>query len=137
MTHYNELSQNAKVREGVYELLKHFFDGGVTQVLLSATERQMLTDQVKTLKLDGFFSEICGLDNIHAHSKIALAEAWREENPNARVLVLGDTVHDAAVAKAIGADCFLVEGGHQSRNTLESTGYAVVEDLWQIFDRVR
>ena len=33
-----------------------------------------------------------------------------------------DTEHDFETAMAIGVECFLVEGGHQPRKTLEATG---------------
>ena len=44
-------------------------------------------------------------------------------------LMIGDTLHDADVAKAIGAKCVLVARGHQSRQTLLTAGVPVVGTL--------
>ena len=50
--------------------------------------------------------------------------------------MLGDTLHDAEVARAIGANCILIARGHQSRTTLETSGFPVVDSLTQAADRV-
>jgi len=52
------------------------------------------------------------------------------------VLFVGDTVHDHEVARAIGADCVLIPGGHHPRTKLEKTGVPVLEDLYQVPDRL-
>jgi len=133
---YKALSPRAAVRGEAVSLLLHWREQGMAQTLLSATEQGMLEEQLRSLSLYDLFDEICGLDTIHAHSKVALAEAWREKHAQAHVLVVGDTVHDAQVAEAIGADCILVEGGHQSRRILESTGYPVARDFAQVLAAV-
>lgn len=102
---------------------------GARQVILSATELDMLKAQLFDLGLESTFDAVLGLDNIHAASKVKLAEKWREENPNAVALMIGDTVHDAEVAIAIGADCVLIARGHQSRDTLEACGCPIMNDL--------
>ncbi|MBR5124481.1 MAG: HAD family hydrolase [Clostridia bacterium] len=105
---------------------------GVPQILLSATEADMLEIQLERLGIRGEFCEVIGLDNIHARSKKAQAQAWRERNPHARPLFVGDTEHDADVAKAVGGDCVLFCGGHQSRQRLEKTGCPVISEVGEI-----
>jgi phosphoglycolate phosphatase len=47
--------------------------------------------------------------------------------------MVGDTIHDSEVAKAMGIDCVLVENGHVSRERLETTGRKVVSNLSEFF----
>ena len=105
---------------------------GVPQILLSATETDMLTGQLERLGIRGEFIEVIGLDNIHARSKKAQALAWRAQNPTARPLFIGDTEHDADVAEAVGGDCVLFSGGHQSQSRLEKLGRPVISDVREI-----
>lgn len=112
---------------GVLDVVKDCAEQGARQVLLSATQLKMLQGQVKALGISDCFDEICGMDNIYAHGKISLAESWRASHPDAKVLFVGDTDHDLAVARAIGADCVLFSGGHQSRERLASLGAPVID----------
>ena len=101
---------------------------GLSQWVLSATEQEMLTRQITDLGILDRFDGILGMDTIHAHSKEAIAVAWRESHPDARALMLGDTDHDATVAKTMGADCILLTTGHQSRAVLEKCQCIAVVD---------
>lgn len=127
---YNINSKQASLREGALEALEYFASLGLGQILLSATERNMLLRQISELRIDGYFDKVLGLDNIHAYSKKDIALIWKSQNPDAIPLFIGDTEHDADVAKALGADCLLVEGGHQSRDTLLRCGCEVCADLY-------
>lgn len=111
----------------VLETIKDCRSKGMVQVLLSATELKMLQKQVEALQIGDFFDEVCGMDNIYAHGKVSLAQKWRAEHPDANVLFVGDTDHDLAVAREIGADCVLFSGGHQSRERLSAKGCSVID----------
>lgn len=123
---------SSPINQGVNELIRHFGENGVSQVLISATELNMLKGQLMDLGLENSFDGVYGLDNIKAAGKLAIAENWRKENKDAAVLVIGDTDHDAEMAKLIGADCILYSGGHGKREVLESYGVPVVDDLCDI-----
>ena len=129
---YLEGEPSCPMMEGVAEAISGGKAMGISQVLLSATEQDMLTGQLERLGIYGEFDEVIGLDNIHARSKKAQALAWRERNPDARPLFIGDTLHDADVAAAVGGDCVLYCGGHQSRSRLEATGFPVISDIREI-----
>ena len=118
---------DAQVYPEVLEIIERYRAQGVKQVLLSATELSMLQKQVKGMGIAHHFDEICGMDNIYAHGKISRGEKWRADHPDARVLFVGDTDHDLAVARAIGADCVLFAGGHQARARLEMNGCPVID----------
>ncbi len=124
--------KNAPIFSDVAETVEYFSSLGAKQIILSATELDMLKMQLSELGISDLFDGVLGLDNIHAESKVEIAQGWREENKSAKVLMIGDTVHDAEVARAIGADCILVARGHQSRKVLEGCGVPVLEDLSQI-----
>jgi len=122
----------AGVHDEAIEMLLHVKHLGLNQILLSATEIQMLRGQVKDLGIEHYFDEICGMDNIYAHGKKSLAERWRGEHPGARALLIGDTDHDFEVACVMGADCILFAGGHQARKQFESLDCPVVESLLDV-----
>ena len=117
---------------GVAETLKAVRGMGLSQIILSASKVSQLEGQLARLGIRENFDEVLGLDNIHARSKAHLAIAWQEAHPEAVPLFLGDTVHDADVAGAIGADCVLFAGGHQPRETLEATGLPVIREIREL-----
>ncbi len=119
VAYYMESSRTSTLYPDIKNVLERVRARGISQLILSATERSMLIGQVEGLGILSMFDEILGLENIHAHSKEEIGLLWRAKNPEARVLLIGDTDHDASVAKAIGADCVLVTCGHQSRTALE------------------
>lgn len=133
---YNERSKESSVVEGVLPTSKKVRELGMCQVVFSATEREMLLRQMGELGIRECFDEVIGLDNIHAESKLHLAKRWREANPDAKILYVGDTLHDAENAKALGADCLLFTGGHQSRNRLSKTGCTLIDNIEQILEYV-
>ena len=104
----------------------------IPQLILSASQLEMLTEQLGRLGITEYFSEILGLDNIYASSKTELAVAWRRRNPDAVPLFVGDTHHDAESAEAMGADCVLYTGGHQSKKRLSEYGKPLIDDIADI-----
>ena len=129
---YNERSKTSTLVDGVLETISHAREAGLLQVLFSATERDMLLRQLSELGVSDCFDEVIGLDNIHAESKLHLAKKWRESNPEARILYVGDTVHDAENARILGADCLLFTGGHQSRRRLAKCGFPMIDNIREI-----
>ena len=121
--------KQAQIFADVEAALCRLRDSGVRQLVLSATEQHMLCGQLASLGIAQYFEEILGLDNIHAASKLALAQNWRQRYPDASVIWLGDTDHDCHVAKEIGAECILIARGHQSKQYLQQLGVPVFDDL--------
>ena len=131
---YLENYRSSPLTEHAVQTLQTLGEMGYVQILLSATELQMLKNQLKGLGLEQYFEEVCGLDNIHAGSKLDAAVAWRAQHPDAVALFVGDTVHDFDVASAVGADCVLYSQGHQSREQLSSCGCRMIDDLSELID---
>ncbi|MGE9295451.1 MAG: HAD family hydrolase [Puniceicoccales bacterium] len=135
---YEQRRTECHVFEGAAALLGEWRDAGLDQVILSAYRHETLVEIVHHYGLTDYFSQLLGLDNIYAEGKLALAEqhaATVHHEPH-DLLLIGDTLHDAEVARRIGADCLLVAHGHNSPARLKSTGFPVVNSLSEIADRV-
>jgi len=113
------------------ETLESFAKAGLQQVVLSATKRDMLEEQIAQFPIRHYFSFVLGLGDIYAGSKEDIGRQYLQTCGIApqETLVIGDTLHDADVARAIGANCVLVARGHQSRDTLLTAGVPVVSTL--------
>ncbi len=114
---------------GANAALAAFRAQGVPQVVLSASPLDTLRRQVAARGLTGSFSELLGLSDIYAKSKVQLGLDWMKTagvDP-ARAVMLGDSLHDAEVAEALGVRCLLSAAGHQTRAALESTGCPVAD----------
>lgn len=131
---YLENYKTSPLTENAKYTLQRLGRMGYAQTLLSATELQMLKGQLSELGLESYFTEVCGLDNIHAGSKVDTAIAWKASHPDDVVLFVGDTVHDYEVARAAGADCVLYSKGHQSYAQLAECGCPIIENLADLID---
>ena len=114
---------------GVAETIAVIRGLGIPQVMLSASNLRQLEGQLARVGLSDAFEEVLGLDNIHARSKRGLAIEWMQRHPTACPLFVGDTVHDADVAEAVGADCVLFLGGHQSAALLAARGRPMISAI--------
>lgn len=129
---YLEQAKTAELFDGITDVLKEIKRRGIEQIILSATEKSMLEKQLFFLGIRGYFSEVLGLEDIYAHSKVELGRTWMKKTHPGRSLLIGDTEHDFEVAKSIGAECVLVAGGHQLKETLESCGAVVLDNIKEI-----
>lgn len=135
---YRREADRAALQPDAAELLTYIKEENYRQILLSATELHMLRRQTDALGITDAFHEILGLDNIHAASKIELALTWKEREQPHRMLLVGDTDHDAETARALGADCVLIAIGHQSEKRLQSCGaLAVVPSVKALYPYIR
>ena len=122
---------NVKLHSDALTVLDRFADAHLRQVVLSATKRTMLVEQISQFSIQHLFHDLIGLDDIYAGSKEDVGRQYLLTSgfsPD-ETLMIGDTLHDADVARALGAHCVLVARGHQSRETLETSGYPVVGTL--------
>lgn len=134
---YKSLSDNAPCVEGVRELIEYFEKIGAKQLILSASESEMLKEKLFSLGLLDKFSHLLALDNIYAHSKLDIAKAYFAHKDKSKYVIIGDTVHDAQVARELGVDAYLVECGHHPRHKLEETGFPVFDDMHALLEYVK
>ena len=120
------------------ETLDRFAARGLRQTVLSASKLDLLTQQIAQFDIQHYFSAILGLGDIYAGSKEEIGRQYLLSSGIAPTdtFMIGDTLHDADVARAIGAKCVLVSRGHQSRQTLLTAGVPVVDTLQQAADLI-
>jgi phosphoglycolate phosphatase len=78
-----------------------------------------------------FFNAAKGLNDNKAAGKHSAAKDMMEQfqmKPT-RTVMIGDTTHDAEVAKHLGVDCILVSSGHHSRDRLIKKDCPVFDSL--------
>lgn len=116
---------------GARVALEQLAGAGVKQVVLSASDQAILREQLAQYELESYFADVLGLSHIYATGKQSIGQAYlRAANlPLHQCILLGDTLHDAQTADAMGVDCLLIAQGHQSRQSLVSAGKPVVNCL--------
>ena len=111
-------------------------DLGFRQCVLSALRQDLLEDALERNGLRGFFDFAYGVDNLDGASKLQRGrELLSVLGPGVRGSVLiGDTLHDAEVAEALGVECVLVSCGHQDPERLAAAGRPVVPSVMAAVD---
>jgi phosphoglycolate phosphatase len=131
---YGRRRFECELHRGARDLLGRLKQSGVPQTVLSAYQHDTLLEAVEHYGLTEFFTEIVGLDDVYAISKVenGLRYVSTLECAPEEVLFLGDTVHDFEVAEAMGVRCALIAHGHNSRARLEACGVPVVSSLEEL-----
>lgn len=138
MDNYRTLSSQAKLNSEAIETMKKLKEAGCRQYILSAMEgnllREMTTATGITQYLDGTF----GIENDYADSKAHIGKRMvMHLNLDPRYcLMVGDTQHDAEVAKECGFDCLLYSGGHFSKTRLEALRVPVIDSLKDVLEAI-
>lgn len=130
---------NARIREcplqtRAEEVVHTLQRRGISQVVLSASRETTLRDAVAHYGLHHYFDALHGLHDDLAVSKtqVGIDLIARHGVEPKRAVMVGDTVHDAEVAREMGVDCLLVAAGHHSRARLETTGMPVYDALGEL-----
>ena len=129
ITQYEKMRSQCSLMLDAVETLGHISKSGLTQSILSASKQSYLTKAIAEYGLDETFVAVNGLNNHHAASKVEIGKEFIANSglEPSKILLIGDTTHDAEVAQAIGADCCLIPNGHQNSNRLMVCGVPVVE----------
>lgn len=134
MDHYLHLVRSAGLHHRVKETLTYFRNSGREQIILSAMEQTELLRLVIEHRIDDFFGGIYGIEDHLAHGKLGIADKAMSSRgfDKQETCLIGDTLHDAEVAKALGIHCLLIANGHQSDARLKASGYPVIGNLEEI-----
>ncbi len=135
ITAYERNRSRCRLMPGAPTALNQVSRLGMDQSILSASKLEYLENAVVEYGLGGIFFSLNGLDNHHAAGKLVIGKSFVEHfglKP-AEILLVGDTLHDAQVAAALGTDCCLVSNGHQTEGRLEESGILVFRDLKELF----
>lgn len=136
MSGYLSRWPEAMLRSGALDALERVAGRGVGQSMLSAAERSLLEEATTHFGVAAFMSHRVGIDDHHAVSKLEHGRAHLADLDADRVLLVGDTEHDAEVAAELGIECALIEGGHMSGARLRATGLPVYATLGALFDEL-
>jgi phosphoglycolate phosphatase len=108
----------------------------VAQSVVSAMEGKLLATLLERFELAPYMANVRGLDHLGASSKIELGLALQRDlglRPE-QVLLVGDTLHDYEMARAMGCRCLLYARGHQARERLEDSSAELIDSLGAVVD---
>ena len=128
---YEKRKKECRLQVGVKELLRKVEDDGISQAVLSAYSHPSLEEFLGYFGVRAHFRSVAGNRDHYAAGKVEQGLEMLKElhvRPEETVLI-GDTTHDAEVARAMGVDCFLIPCGHNSRERLERCGVPLVAGL--------
>lgn len=128
---YQQRVGDCPLHKGAIDLLRLVSGTGCSQSILSASRQDHLDRLIALHGLEGYFVAVNGIDTILAPGKTERGRQWIREldcDP-AEVVMVGDTVHDAEVAMAMGCDCLLLASGAHPADKLEATGMPVYPDI--------
>jgi len=128
---YEKRKKECSLQPGAQVLLERIAAGGRSQAVLSAYSHHSLDEFLDHFGVRKHFRSIAGSRDHYAAGKVEHGLKMLGELPVSprETLLIGDTTHDAEVAKAMGVDCVLVPCGHNSRVRLQACGVALVESL--------
>lgn len=114
--------------DGARELLETISQSTKTQSILSAAEQQDLHTKLDHHNLSPLFDWVYGIQTRKADSKVGRGHELIEESNVAKTdtIIIGDTLHDLEVGKALGIDVILVDHGHQCGTRLRDAHHTVV-----------
>lgn len=133
---YMPRSLDLNLHEGVIEAVNQAKEKGYQNILLSASEETNLLIQLKHYGIDHHFDWILGTSNVYAKSKVDVALKFMNENHIDRksCYMIGDTLHDAEVANALGIKIIIYTKGHQHPSRL--TQYSNINHFNKLLGKI-
>lgn len=126
---YDLLAGGMELNRGVREVLANLQRQGVKQYILSALQEDTLQKMVVDFGIGGYFERVCGADDICADGKVHRGMRMVADCGilAGETLMVGDTLHDAEEAAALGFGCRLFAGGHNSEWRLQEKASVIRE----------
>jgi phosphoglycolate phosphatase len=131
---YNVRRFECNLRNSAKHMLAKFKEMGIKQFVLSARNHEQLDEELDFHGIHQYFEHFSGLSDNFANGKLELGMQLikSQQIDIKKTLMIGDTIHDYEVAQALGIDCVLVQGGHQSVKRLKLSNTMVAKDLEEI-----
>lgn len=125
--------KEAKIFESAERILSYLHHK-VRLVCLSASKQETLFNQLKYYQIDQYFTHIIGISDKLARSKLAAGISFMKENQidPKKTIMIGDSIHDMEVAKALQIQIVLISTGHTAKKRLCATHVQVIDDLLQL-----
>ena len=110
LEYYKSKFERCMLHSDAKLVLRKINESGVTQSILSAGKQSSLVKWVEHHKIDVLFNHLIGVENEKADGKIEAGVNWLKNShfSSEHILLVGDTIHDNEVSKAMGVDCLLV-----------------------------
>lgn len=99
------------------------------QSILSATDQSNLDSMICHFSLTDTFKFVFGINNKFAGSKVERGHDLIKQSgiSESKTVIIGDTLHDLEVARALKIDAVLISHGHQCPSRLRSHHEMVIE----------
>jgi len=126
--------ESCPLRPGSRAVLDSLREAGYRQTILSASKQEHLEGLIAHFGLEEYFEELLGIDSVHAPGKTARGCGWIEKtgiDPQ-KVVLIGDTLHDAEVADRMGIHGLLLDGGHHPATRLREAGKPILSDIREL-----
>ena len=138
ITEFKKRLFDASLHSDTEFVLDKLSELGISHSILSAQNQNMLDKSVNYYNISDKFIGLNGLDNHYAHSKVNLGKSWiRKLNYNPQeVIMVGDTIHDFEVAKAMGTDCILVSFGHNCHKRFTNLDIPICHTTNEIYQLI-
>ena len=135
---YQPNSLKCSLHEGIIDMIKEWKKEGKKIILLSASKRNLMIEQLEHFKIKELFDEILGTGTINAVGKVDIAKEYIETNhiDKDSTIMIGDTLHDDEVANVLGVTSFLISKGHQSKERLLTSSAIVLDDIKEIINYI-
>ncbi len=131
---FNKHAVSCGLVPGALEAIDRLAAAGHSQSILSASYEPDLKKQCEGLALTQRMVAINGLSDESARKKTDIGRAQMKVLGLAGedVVLVGDMLADAELAKALGAACVLVPWGHNADFRLEGTGFPVARTFEEL-----
>ncbi len=136
---YTKQYTSCALHKNIIEVLEQLKQKNIRQIILSASEKATLEEQLDFYGITQYFDTVLGLDDVYAKSKVEMAKQWMKDTnfDGTDAIYVGDTTHDFEVANQLGVMCVLYAGGHQNEQILKATGAHVVTNLSQVLNFIK
>ena len=123
---YDAESATAALNPDAVAALELARSRGARQSILSALRQDLLEAAVARFGIADYFDFVRGTDNLDGAGKLSFARELKAEivaaDPSARIVMVGDAIHDHEVASALGVECVLCAQGSHSFERLAALG---------------
>ena len=136
---YDAESATAALNPDAVAALELARSRGARQSILSALRQDLLEAAVARFGIADYFDFVRGTDNLDGAGKLSFARVLKAEiaaaNPAARIVMVGDAIHDHEVAAELGVECVLCAQGSHSFERLAALGSPTAPTLVAAVER--
>ena len=124
---YEARANKCRTRRGARQLLQYCQNHSIKTVILSNHTVQGVTGQLKRLKIESYISDLLAntvlKSSIEARNKLEKAGRYlslKRYRPG-EVMIVGDTVEEVEIGKALGLKTVAITGGYNSNTRLKDS----------------